>query len=255
VPASQPERPRADPTARPRAGLHAATRIERLARYLLDGGPDDALEVELPSWLEGSSAFSAFADRHRDKIRKKLRGATDPEARLDVRAEIRAAQLLLADRRIDVSFEAYGSSAVGPDLTLSLRGAPPFNVEVTRLRHPAVAASLGSAIVAKLRQLPPAVANVLLIAVDGEDAGAVDVGSSVRAMRALADRRDAAFLARGRYDSARAFYDRFLRLGAIVVWCEQATGAGRAAAWINGSARIAVPPRAMRACVTCLRAG
>jgi hypothetical protein len=41
----------------------------------------------------------------------------------------------------------------------------------------------------------------------------------------------------------------------VLVWCEGASGDARASAWTNRSARIPVPDRALRACVSCLRAG
>jgi hypothetical protein len=90
---------------------------------------------EIHAWLASSSRFRTFAEANRDKIRKKFRGATDPEASLDVRAELRAARLLLADRRIELAFEAYGSGKGGPDFTISFRGAIAFDLEVTRLRR------------------------------------------------------------------------------------------------------------------------
>ena len=61
---------------------------------------------ELAGWLGTSSRFRAFAESHGAKIRKKLRSATDADARLDVRAELRVAHLLLADRRFELAFEA-----------------------------------------------------------------------------------------------------------------------------------------------------
>ena len=72
-------------------------------------------------WLAGSPRFRAFAEAHRDKIRKKIRGAADPEALRDVRAELATARLLLADRRIELAFEAYGSGKTGP-------GAPSIEI-------------------------------------------------------------------------------------------------------------------------------
>ena len=87
--------------------------------------PDADAERSPPrsaGWLSGSKRFRAFAEAHRDKIRKKLRGAADAEARRDVRAELRVAHLLLADRHIELAFEAYGSTNRGPDFTVAYRG-------------------------------------------------------------------------------------------------------------------------------------
>ncbi len=111
------------------------TSVERLALELFDGSLDDPVAEEVVGWLAESRRFRAFAEAHRDKIRKKLRGARDADARRDVRAELRVAHLLLADRRIELAFEAYGSGKPGPDFTVTFRGERAFNLEVTRLRR------------------------------------------------------------------------------------------------------------------------
>jgi hypothetical protein len=228
-----------------------STSAERLAHELFDGSLADPAAEELVAWLAGSRPFRAFVEAHRDKIRKKLRGATDAEARRDVRTELRVAQLLLADRRMALEFEAYGSGKPGPDFTVAFRGERPFNLEVTRLRQ---AHGYGG-LLAKLRQLPPSVPNAVIIAIDGDEAAAFDVDAATRALRALADARDDAFFASRGLDGARGFNQRYLRLGAVLVWCEGAAGEARTSLWTNRSARIALPERASRACVDCLRAG
>ena len=217
-------------------------------------GGDDAMADELAGWLSGSQRFRAFADAHRDKIRRKLRGATDAEARRDVRAELRAAYLLLADRRIELAWEAYGSAKGGPDFTVTYRSHRSFNLEVTRLRGVPDAAGIARPMLAKLRQLPPSLPNVLLIAIDGERADALDVAGAVRALRARADAKDEPFFTARGFVSARAFYERFLRLSGVIVWCESALGDARAAAWTNPSARIPPSEKAARACLSCFRA-
>jgi hypothetical protein len=228
------------------------TAVERLADHLLQGVPGEPLAAELTGWLAGSARFRTFAEAHRDKIRKKLRSAVESEALRDVRAELQAAHLLLADRRIELAFEAYGSGKRGPDFTVTFRGERPFNLEVTRLRRGPEAGFEGS-LLTKLRQLPPSAPNAVLVAIEGDSAQAFDVAGAVRALRALADAKDEAFFVHRGLDGTRGFYERFLRLGAVLVWCEGATGDARAALWTNRSARIALPARAARACVLCLR--
>ncbi len=71
---------------------------------------------------------------------------------------------------------------------------------------------------------------------------------------AQADAKNEAFYASRGFDGTRGFYQRYLRLGAVMVWCEDAADTERAALWTNRSARIAVPERSARACVACLRA-
>ncbi len=228
-----------------------ATDAERFRDFLFDGADDDRFADEVAGWLATSARFRAFTETHRDKIRKKLRGATDPEARRDVRTELAVAHRLIGDRRMDVAFEAYGSGRPGPDFTITSRGDR-FNLEVTRLRGDPASAGFGG-LLAKLRQLPPSVPNAVLLAIDGTDADAYDVSTAVRALRARADAKDdALFTARG-FTGAADFYRRFARLGAVIVWSERGAGAGRAGAWSNPSARIAMPARALRACLACLR--
>lgn len=227
--------------------------VARLVAHLTDGSGPGTLAGELSDWLIESRRFRAFADAHRDKIRKKLRTAADDEALRDVRTELRVSALLLADRRIDLAFEARGSTRGGPDFVVDFRGHRAFTLEVTRLRRDPGGAAAGRPILAKLRQLPPGVANVLLLAIGGERADALDVTGAVRAIRARADAKDEAFFERRGLDGSRGFYDRFLRLGAVITWCERGAGARRAETWVNGSSRIAVPAAALRACVDALR--
>jgi hypothetical protein len=210
---------------------------------------------ELAGWIGGSTRFRAFVHAHSDKIRKKLRGAPDPEARRDVRAELRVAHLLLADRRIELAFEAYGSRRAGPDFTVTFRGKRSLNLEVTRLRGEPGPAAIGGHVLTNLHQLPPSLPNALLVAIDAESAQAVDVAAAIRWLRARADKKDEAFFADRGLKGTRAFYERILRLGGVFLWCEGAAADGRAALWINRSARVVLPDGAAQACVGRLRAG
>jgi len=227
--------------------------VEQLAGYLLDSDLGDSTADELVGWLAGSPRFRAFADGHRDKIRKKLRTATDAESLRDVRTELQVARLLLLDKRIELAFEAYGSGKVGPDLTVSYRDRRSLNLEVTRLRHPPEEIDFGLPLLAKLRQLPPSAPNAVLVAIEGPIAEALDVEAATRALRSRADAKDEAFFVRRGFEGTRDFYERYLRLGAVLVWCEGATGEERVALWTNRSARIPLPERDIRAVVRCLR--
>lgn len=231
------------------------TAVERLTLELFDGDASDALAEEVATWVAGSRRFRAFAEANRDKIRKKLRGATDTEGRRDVRAELRAAHLMLADRRIDLAFEAYGSGKPGPDFTVVYRAARSFNLEVTRMRRSPDAARHGGPLLAKLRQLPPSSPNAVVVAIEGETAEAFDVAAATRALLARATAGDEAFFIQRRFAGTRAFHEGYLRLGAVMVWCEPAVGDAQAALWTNRSARMPVPERALRACLLSLRAG
>lgn len=213
--------------------------------------PDDDLAGEVTGWLQASRRFRAFVLANRAKIRKKLRGATDDGARLDVRAELRVADLLLSDPRVVLAYEAHVSGRPGADFSVSIRGERTFDLEVTRLH--AVPAR-GGPVLTKLRQLSPGVPNLLLIAIAGERTDALGVAAIVHDLRARADRKDDAFFAARGFGDARGFYDRFLRLGGVVVWCERAPGEDRTALWTNGSARIALPDRAIQVVLAALGA-
>ena len=227
--------------------------IERLAHGLLERGPTDPMEEELVGWLSGSTRFRAFVETHRDKVRKKLRSAADTDALLDVRAELQAARLLLGDRRVELAFEAYGSGRLGPDFTVTYRGGRSFNLEVTRPRRVPSATGYAAPLLAKLRQLPPSVPNVVLLAIPGDTAEALDVDAMTRALRSRADAKDDAYFLERGFEGSRGFYERYLRLSAVLVWCEGAAADARASFWINRSARIAMPEPAARACLRCLR--
>ncbi|HEY6571051.1 MAG TPA: hypothetical protein VIZ22_12215, partial [Candidatus Limnocylindrales bacterium] len=115
-----------------------------MARDIAGDSGGDAIEDELLLWLGGSPRFRVFVEANRDKIRKKLRTAGDPDALRDVRAELFAARLLLAERRVELAFEAYGTRRPGPDFTVTFRGTRTFNLEVTRLRREPSAAGLAT---------------------------------------------------------------------------------------------------------------
>jgi hypothetical protein len=225
--------------------------IRRLVAHLLDASAPDQLLAELPGWLAASPRFRSFVEANRDKIRKKLRGAASPEARLDVWAELRVAALLLEDRRFDLAFEAYGAGRRGPDFTATFRAGRAFNVEVTRRRPSTGDGALEHSILAKLRQLPPSASNVIVVAVDGPS-GAPDPGPVLRALRGRADRRDDAFFVTRGLEGAATFHAGFLRLAAVVAWAADAEAARRVAAWANAGARIPLPEPTLRALVAAL---
>ena len=227
--------------------------IARLVTYLVAGPAADGPLAGLPGWLAEQPRFRSFVETHRDKIRKKLRGATSWDARLDVRAELRVAALLLADRRIELAFEAYGAGRRGPDFTVTYRAGRAFNVEVTRRRPGPGHRSLEPVILAKLRQLPPSASNVLIVAVEGPDR-APDPGPVVRDLRQHADRRDDAFFAARGVEAAAAVHAGLGRLAAVVAWAEHAPAGERVAAWANAGARIPLPEPTLRALVATLAA-
>ena len=89
--------------------------------------------------------------------------------------------------------------------------------------------AIADAVVTKLRQLPPSIANVLVVAVDRPVAVA-DVDDAIRTLRARVDARDPATLARVRAADPRAFYERFLRLAGVIAFADEGPDGPRAAA-------------------------
>jgi hypothetical protein len=227
-------------------------KVERLAEYLFDGVeqlPGEELDADLGNWLSESSRFLVFADANKDKIRKKLRSATDPGARGDVRAELETAYLLLADRRIELAFEAYGSGQRGPDFTVTFRASHRFNLEVTRPRgnHGDSTASAAGALLAKLRQLPVDAPNVLLLASGLADSDAA-VESMIRSLKVRADRgEEEVFAARGL--STKEFQVLHRRLALVMVGSRGRSGIH---AWVNPEARRKLPDGAANACLVAL---
>jgi hypothetical protein len=93
----------------------------------------------------------------------------------------------------------------------------------------------------------------VVVAIGGKKAIALDIAESTKAIRARADAKDEPFFTARGFAGSRAFYGQFLRLGAVLVWCEEASDGERATLWRNGSARIAVPDAVARGCLTSLR--
>jgi hypothetical protein len=234
-------------------GMAPRTAAQRLMHHLFDEADADPMFEEVLQWLSASARYRSFVESNRDKIRKKLRSARDIEARRDVRAELGVARALLEDRRIELAFEAYGSTKGGPDFTLAYRDEPRLNLEVTRLRRRPAGGHAGP-LLGKLRQLPPSVPNIVLVAVDGASAAAFDVGTAARALRERADARDEAYFSGRGFRGSREFNQRYVRLGGVLVWAEQARGDHRVSWWSNHSARITLPERSVRAVMACFRA-
>lgn len=224
------------------------------------------LQSELGHWLDDCSRFSALITAHQDKVRKKLTTANDEESRLDVRAELLVAYLTLADRRFEVSFEAYGARQLGPDLTVTYRANQRFNLEVTRLRAigerddasgpdnaepgPGVA-RLANVIAGKLRQLPGDVPNALVITSRGLPLSEDSLAAAVRLLKTHNDSKDDSFFVRRGFRNARDFYAKYVHLGGIFV-LDEAAEPPRAIFFPNREARHPLLREAVAALTCCL---
>jgi len=195
-----------------------------------------SFQSELAQWLESSPRFSTFLTANQDKVRKKLTTSDDEETRLDVRAELRVAYLLLNDRRFELAFEAYGVGRVGPDLTVAFRTNQRFNLEITRLRGDDVApgdARIANVVAGKLRQLPADLPNALIIST----ALSLTEDALVGAMRLL----------KSNADRIRDLHAKYLRLGGIF-----AVSDSSAVFLPNREARQPLPKDAIGACLAAL---
>jgi hypothetical protein len=210
-----------------------------------------SLQSELGHWLEESPRFRAFLTRHQDKVRKKLTSTDDDEHRLNVRAELLVAHLILADRRFEVAFEAYGSGRRGPDFTLTFRANQRLNLEVTRLQATGDpgADRLANVIVGKLQQLPAEVPNALVIVGRGLSLDEDALAAAPRLLKAHADAQDDAFFVRRGFATLRDLYSRYARLGGVFVIDEAQQ---HVTFWANREARHPLPKDAAAALVTCL---
>jgi hypothetical protein len=212
------------------------------------------LQSELARWLEDSSRFADFISAHQDKVRKKLTGVDDEESRQDVRSELLVAYLLLADRRFDLAFEAYGARRLGPDLTVTYRANQRFNLEITRLRAPADPGNvsrLASVIAAKLRQLPADLPNALLITTRDRSLTEDTLADAVRLLKLHNDQKDDAFFARRGLATARDFHARYLHLSETLILDESVTPR-RAVSLSNREARHPLSREPLITLTTCL---
>jgi hypothetical protein len=223
------------------------------------------LQSELGHWIENSPRFAAFITTNQDKVRKKLTTSDDEEHRLDMRAELLVAFLIVADRRFELAFEAYGARRLGPDLTVTFRANQRFNLEVTRLRSTGDAevpasqdpapgvARLANVITGKLRQLPGDIPNALLIAARGLPLDEDTLIAATRLLKTHTDRKDDAFFARRGFKDARDFYAQYLHLGGIFV-LNEAIAPASAVFSANREARHPLTKEAVSALMQCLTA-
>lgn len=235
---------------------------------------DDAappLAAQLAAWCGASPRFAAFVEEHRDKIRKKARGARDPEALDDLLLELAVAHDLHRERLGEIAYEPRlpGRTRM-PDFALTLRNGTAVMVEVTRLRPsimiasaeptggtpraagdvPAVDVRLSVLVCGKLGQLVPNLANVLIAGLPAEAFAALDVGAAMRALLGRAERRELTARERHYIRTPPDFFRPYRYLSGLLVrpWPPSAA-ALPATFWVNRQAARTIPPR-LRACLT-----
>lgn len=209
----------------------------------------DLLAAQFAAWVRASARFKAFATTHRDKIRKKMRGARSPEQEIDLLCELETAFLLVQERRFAVEYEKFNASKRrGPDFTVLFRSTL-FNVEVTHVRAPEgildapldAGSRLHDAVCAKLGQLQPAMPNVLLVVAANSVATRLDVATAMKRLVERATQKDDAFFARRGFRSAREFHGDWLRLSGVLMrplWKQEDAAT---ALWANPQTKQPLP--------------
>jgi len=226
------------------------TKQADLTAYLFDGQPH-LLSAELAQWMDASPRFTDFVETYRDKVRKKIRVARDPESALDVRGELAVAYCLLNDRRLTVAYEPYASAKRrGPDFSVTYRANLTFNLEVARIRTPERAGGgidlpskeerILRILLNKLGQMQPGMANLLVIYTGEALARALDLNRLMQSVKLKVDGKDPALYAASRYTGPAAFYKDFLRLSGILLW------APGAQLWVNRQARPVLDEKVLR---------
>ncbi|MDQ3397438.1 MAG: hypothetical protein M3511_06635 [Deinococcota bacterium] len=138
------------------------------------GTTDHPLAPFLHRWCEESRPFTAFAETHATKLRKKARLASPGGALNDLLAELATAAFLVRDRRFTLQYEPYRATGLrGPDFQVIFKTHTSFHVEVTRLRLlnlggddlAGAALKLARVVCDKIGQFPPGVMNLLAVVV------------------------------------------------------------------------------------------
>jgi hypothetical protein len=210
-----------------------------------------ALAAQCEQWVAASPRFRAFADRYRDKIRKKVRGIRDEEGLKDLQFELEVAYLLLSEQRFAVEYEKGGvGKQRGPDFCVTFKTHTAFNVEVKRIRvseierpaEPPEYSRIASTACQKIGQLPPGMINLLAIASDSDLYREPDVAAAMAGLRGRAERKDDPFFTRRGFLNARDFLKQYQRLTAVLFHTHAAGGDGRPSTlWPNPIGRQRLP--------------
>jgi len=235
--------------------------IDELLTYLFESRPH-LLTQPMTTWLTSSRRFTAFVITNRDKIRKKLRVASDQETVLDVRLELETAYLLLQERPLSLVYEPQPSGqSRHPDFAVTYTTSFTFMVEVTRLRTdptslpaetkeqtvttPAPNIVLGErladAVCSKLGQLLPKHSNILLVGVEALHLTHSDIRAAMLRLQQRAERPDALFWRRYRLRDRADFFRHYQRLSEILVRETHWPAAEPIVAWVNLQAKHPLP--------------
>lgn len=257
-----------------------ATRV-RGAPVIFDD-PAHPLAAPLATWATDAPRLATFLVAQRDKIRKKARGARDPEALGDLLLELAVARDLHRGHLGTVGYEILlpGRTRV-PDFALTLPNGTLAIVEVTRMRPSgttstdaestesvevvgvsAIAAvELGESVSAemlpanlaarltvllcnKLSQLVPNTPNLLVVGVPPAWLPALDVAETLRDLLARAERRDMTPREQHPFRAPGDFFRYYRNLSALHIrpW-PPAAPAPPMTLWLNRQATKPLPPK------------
>lgn len=222
---------------------------------LLDGQPH-SLAATLETWLF-SRRYRTFVSDHRLKIRKKLRGAQDPESARDLLLELEVAYRLTQDKRFSVSYEPVpAGESRGPDFGVRFTTSIEFMIEVTRLRgvtaeaspaagHGVEARRLASVLALKLGQTVAYRANLLVVGTDTNTPGGEELATLMKEIRHDAETTDPEALLKKGFRHRGEYLRRLERISAIVVKrapsLEEEQVDSVSATWRNPHARTPLP--------------
>jgi len=233
--------------------------------------PDHPLAAPLAAWGAASPRFTLFLEEHRDKIRKKARGAREPEALGDLLLELAVARTLQRERHGALVYEPkLPDRTRAPDFALTLPNGAIVMVEVTRLRPslavpvadgeeggegaedaprrtgdpPALDARLAVLICGKLGQLVPNLPNVVAVGIPTDLYPALDVAAAMRALLARAERRELTPREGHYFPKSGDFFRHYRRLSGLLVrpWPPSVPPQG-ATLWENKRATRPLPAR------------
>lgn len=224
--------------------------------------PMHPLAATVTAWAAASPPFAVFVATHRDKIRKKAKGARDAAALEDLHFELATAQALLRDRRCALVYEPrVPGQRRAPDFALTYRVSTQLMLEVTRLRpapptaddrtvlpepgttsgQPA-AVRLQALLCAKLGQLAPQTSNVLVVGVAGGLLQDLDLTATLRRLQLRAESGEPALLKRYGFRDQADFFKHYRRLSAAVARPWPANDR-TSVLWVNGQATHPLPDR------------
>lgn len=223
------------------------TKAQRALLSFLFGSQASAIAALLTEWIPASPRYAAFAEKYRDKIRKKLLVTREKKAVADLLFELQIPYWLLQDKRFDLAYEPYAAGGTrGPDYSVTFRANFTFNLEITHVRGlrpvqpgEAIDLRLVAVLCGKLRQMVAGMANVLFVAAPSAMLDQLHLVTHLAWIKQKAEGKDPEFFARQRFSGAAEFFKHYQRLSALTLHAP--TGPQKQLLWVNPQARFKLP--------------